>query len=417
MKHIRLESHALTCGVLLLACIVHTAYGQSTPAARVNGTLTEIDGIPVLRVWGTPYERGYAQGFYFAEKIVSVADMLIGTEKFGGGIDGYTQRILPRLRQMEIETPYQDELRGLVAGVEARFGGPVVIPRLQRHLQYTELVALNCLADVQAVGCSSFAAWGRLTADGDTIAGRNLDVPTVVGLSKVNVVIVNTPSDNGKALGWVSVNWPGLTGCFTGMSAEGVTVNLNDAKGHATTVDSGFTPRLFILREAIESARPETAFEDVGRVLRKHKCTVGSNVMVARPYDKMGSAAQVFEYDGDLATSQGVTARPPVNGANFIICTSHYRARSKPEQCDRYDRYRDVLDRIEGSSGRHRVTCERGWKMLRSAIMPSRTTYQSVVFEPNKRLMHVAFSADGQHAPQRRSVTLDVAKLLAGEGQ
>ena len=46
---------------------------------RVNGTLTEIDGMPVLRVWGTPRERGYAHGFLLAEQIVPLADGFLGS--------------------------------------------------------------------------------------------------------------------------------------------------------------------------------------------------------------------------------------------------------------------------------------------------------------------------------------------------
>ena len=42
-------------------------------------------------------------------------------------------------------------------------------------------------------------------------------------------------------------------------------------------------------------------------------------------------------------------------------------------------------------------------------------TYHSVVFEPNERRMHVAFTEDGQNAPKCKKVTLDVRKLLAGD--
>jgi len=60
------------------------------------------------------------------------------------------------------------------------------------------------------------------------------------------------------------------------------------------------------------------------------------------------------------------------------------------------------------------------WKILRSVARPSGVvfhlvTYHSVVFEPNKRRMHVAFSKNGRPAPQCEPVTLNIAELLAGD--
>ena len=53
--------------------------------------------------------------------------------------------------------------------------------------------------------------------------------------------------------------------------------------------------------------------------------------------------------------------------------------------------------------------------MLGDVSMPDTVTYHSVVFEPDKRLMHVAFTEDGKKAPACKKVTLDVAKLLVGK--
>ncbi|MGB2988317.1 MAG: hypothetical protein WBE26_20800, partial [Phycisphaerae bacterium] len=61
------------------------------------------------------------------------------------------------------------------------------------------------------------------------------------------------------------------------------------------------------------------------------------------------------------------------------------------------------------------LTTKRAWNMLGGVSIEGIITHHSVVFEPNKRLMHVAFAENGKHAPKCKAVTLDVAKLLAGD--
>jgi hypothetical protein len=104
----------------------------------------------------------------------------------------------------------------------------------------------------------------------------------------------------------------------------------------------------------------------------------------------------------------------PEDGDNFIACTNHYRKRAEPTPCRRYEGLTQVLGKIGESEGTRQLDAKRVWKMLRGVSMEGIITHHSAVFEPNKRLMHVAFAADGKHAPQCKKITLDVAKLLAG---
>ena len=52
--------------------------------------------------------------------------------------------------------------------------------------------------------------------------------------------------------------------------------------------------------------------------------------------------------------------------------------------------------------------------MLKGVSMEGITTLHSVVFEPNKCLMHVAFTKKGKPAPECKPITLDVVELLKG---
>jgi len=400
------------CAVTVLLVLSNAAHAIGTLTPEVNGTLSEIEGVRVLRVWGTPQERGFAHGYLLADKIVPLFDELVGTDELGGGAEGYRNRILPILEKMKIDPQFVAELQGMLAGIEAKAEGRVEVPRLGRFLRYDDLAALNCLADFMKMGCSSFAAWGSMTTDGATIAGRNADYLTVPGLFGADIVVVNTPCDDSGALGWVSVTWPGMLWCLTGINAEGVTVSLHNAEGYPPSVDSGFTPRGFTFRKAIESVRSDTAFEEVLHVLQEHVSLVGNNVVVTRPHVGKGDGAAVFEYDGDLIRNEGVTARNADASQNFIVCTNDYLTRSRSGRRDRYSTLIAELRRIAASGGEHPLTPARAWSMLRSVTVPWNTTYHSVVFEPNKRLIHVGFARDGKDAPYYDFATLDVVELL-----
>jgi hypothetical protein len=138
---------------------------------------------------------------------------------------------------------------------------------LGRPIKYEDLQAANCMGDMLRTGCSSLAAWGSMTQDGHTVAGRNMDWPTNPALDGSQLIIVHVPPPGSKTLGWVSVFWPGLIGCTTGMNAEGVTVAMHDSNSASPSTSGGFASSTLLYREAIESAHAETAIQDISRIL------------------------------------------------------------------------------------------------------------------------------------------------------
>lgn len=406
--------HMAVCSLVLSLVFAIPVSAAGPPQTKVNGTLTEIDGIPVLRVWGTPQERGFAHGYLMGKDIVRFTDGFLASGTILD-VEGYNNRVLPRLNLMKVPPEYEGELRGMLAGIEARAGGPVEMPAVGRPLQYDDLVAANSMGDMLRIGCSSFAAWGRVTKDGHTLAGRNMDWPRNPALEGSQIVVVYVPPPDSKALGWVSVFWPGLIGCTTGMNAEGVTVGMHDSSSPVPSATEGFTSSTLLYRKAVESAHARTAIEDVSRVLREHYTRSGYNMIVARPYEGQGPGAVVFEHDGYLRQAKGMTARKPNRLEAFVACTNHYRSRYDPLPCTRYAKLSEELERMAGSEGRRQLTVNRAWNMLGGVPIEGILTHHSVVFEPNKRLMHVAFAENGKHAPQCKKVTFDVGRLLAGD--
>ena len=168
--------HIAVCSLVLSLVFVIPASAAGPRQTKVNGTLTEIDGIPVLRVWGTPQERGFAYGYLVGKDIVRLVNGFLASGTILD-VEGYDNRILPRLNLMKVPPEYEAELRGMLAGIEARAGGPVEVPAIGRPVRYEDLVAANSMGDMLRAGCSSFAAWGRMTRDGHTLAGETWTGP------------------------------------------------------------------------------------------------------------------------------------------------------------------------------------------------------------------------------------------------
>lgn len=407
--------NSILCTLFLMPFVGVPALAGDPPRPEVHGTLSEIDGVPILRVWGTAEERGFAHGYLLADQTVQLLDGFLREGPLAGSAMDYESRTLPKLSRMKVDPEHEAELRSILAGVQARLGSLPQIPFLGRALQYEDLLAVNCTGDLIRSGCSSFAAWGAITPDGQTIGGRNMDWPVIPVMLDTMFVLVNVPPAKDGKLGWASVTWPTFVGCLTGMNAEGVTVATHDAGGRAASVSGGFTPYGWIFRDSLESAHAETAKDDVARAIRRSVSIVGNNMMVTLPYSGNGPGGYVFEFDGDLTQGGGLSIREPEPANSFIVCTNHFRDRKAPIGCDRYAGLTHTLERTKASGGQRHVELQRAWKMMLGVSPPENLSYHSVVFEPNKRLMHVAFTQNRENAPKCKKVTLDVTKLLSGD--
>lgn len=390
-----------------------------TPAKKrqVNGELSTNDGLRVLRVWGTPREQGFAQGYLLGADSIALLDKYL---QAGGpeAIKAYEIASFLMTKSMKIEPRYKDEMEGIVAGFKARLGERIVVPALNRPLEYRDLVAVNCIPETARVGCSSFAVWGALTGDGGTIAGRNLDWFHNPALDDSQIIVARVSTNGSAAQSWVSLTWPCFVGCLTGMNAEGVTVSVHDAPGQRPTDGGKLTPRGLALREALEAARVASAEKDILAVLRNRTCMVGNNVPVALPYSGNGPASIVFEYDGDLEKDGGVSVRRVTGDpakAVMQACTNHYRARSKAVECGRYETLESDFNTAYQSSRKLDVAGAFAW--LDDVAMDGRCmTYHSVVFEPNKKRMHIRLSRGKENATHSKPIVVDVGELLRPVG-
>ncbi len=410
---------------------------KAAPRKANVGERLDRDGVRILRLTGTPRERGFAHGARFAREIISLLDAFIATNRLSGGAEAYEQNLNRIGRALSIEPHHREELIGMYEGMRVATSGKLDVPSLKRALKLEDIIVMNAIADSARFGCSSFAAWGPMTATGDAIVARNLDWHYVPAMASEQIIIVHAPDAASGRLGWVSITWPGQIGCFTGMNEEGVTVAMHDVMTDASGPQGAFTPRSLILRETIEKARAATTWQDALDVLKSRTTAVGNNIPIGSPWRESATEApfRVFEYDGRRGDHGGVQIHQ-VNrmknaadaaqkaleskSAAYDLCTNHHRTRQAPVTCRRYRTLHDALS--SRTNGDKPMTPDDATRLLDDVAVepedgggPGLVTYHSAVFEPNRRLMRVAFCRGMTPATRNEWKSLNAEQLINGQ--
>ena len=107
----------------------------------------------------------------------------------------------------------------------------------------------HAMQDLMLIGCSSFAAWGNKTEDGQLLIGRNLDFYAGDAFAKNKIIAFVNPTEGHK---FMSVAWPGMIGVVSGMNEHGLTVTINAGKSKIPWIAK--TPISILTREILQHA-------------------------------------------------------------------------------------------------------------------------------------------------------------------
>jgi len=376
-------------GLALAAQLAGATYGAAAPppppiraeplSASDRGRLRIVEGIPVLRLAGTPREMGrqhgrilrrqirYLQKEYFEAMLVKV----VGRRN----LEQWTRAVEPYL-----PAEMREEMEGLAEG---------------SGLSYRDILHINTMTDrLQALFCSTVVAAGDATRNGEVFFGRNLDFPGRNMLQKTTVVIVYRP-EGGTPL--AAVTWPGLIGVLSGMNARGVagaTMLIHRGRG----IRPGL-PYMLMYRAALARA---ARTRDVYDFILAAKRTTANNFMVV---DAAG-AAELLEYDPEV-----VVRRKAERGT--LCSTNFFKSKELAGRCfpvgrSRYESLDRFLDREAG-----RIDLGSVVEALREVARPWYLNVQSMVFLPKRRAIYL--SVGGKlPAARQRFVMLDRSVLFGG---
>lgn len=369
----------------------------SAAAGDVNGELVTVDGQRVLRVWGTPEQMGRAHGALLRAEILAIVDGYAldvippATLDAAGVLYTTVATIPPRLKE---------EAEAVVAGMQAAGGAHV--PRLGRELKAADLLVLNAMTDLLAIGCSSVSAWGAATEgaaglDGAPLMVRNLDWSEDPELLANQVIFVFRPEDPARQP-VVSVAFAGYLGCLSCMNEAGVAALFNmgygDGAASPTQALRGFAPANLLLRDALEQRDVDgdgrATADDLEAVWRRERHAGSYILHVLEPRrEGVAAPARVLEVEADA-----VVTRPPTAGelgGQMLAATNHLRDKTTPSECSRYDR----VERTATAQA-HRFDRETLWSLGTQLRLPE--VVHTVLVEPEARRLSVWLRAPGQLA-------------------
>lgn len=320
---------------------------SQVPVVQVNESLRrwgssslriDPDGLYEMRVCGGPFERGEAIGklgadlLYQQEK--AFADKLfemVPSSRYRAFLH-YFITIFNRRLGASVPLEYRQEIKAMSASCTHEFddfGSPY-----ERQMQYHSAHDIgHVMQDYMLVGCTSFAVWGRESADSSLLMARNFDFYMGEEFAKNKLVLFEKP-DSGYA--YVSVTWPGMLGVVSGMNTQGLAVTINASKLEVPS--SSATPISILVKSILQYASNIEEAETIAASFRTFVCEsilVGSaNDGRAVIIEKTPSAMDV--YSMGLSSSDKMDSSL-AGAVTRIICTNHYQS----------DRFRDDPVNVE----------------------------------------------------------------------
>ena len=300
---------------------------SQVPVVQVNDSLRrwgssslriDPDGLYEMRVCGGPFERGEAIGklgedlLYQQEK--AFADKLfemVPSSRYRAFLH-YFITIFNRRMGASVPLEYRQEIKAMSASCTHEFdefGSPY-----ERQMQYHSAHDIgHVMQDYMLVGCTSFAVWGRESADSSLLMARNFDFYMGEEFAKNKLVLFEKP-DSGYA--YVSVTWPGMLGVVSGMNTQGLAVTINASKLEVPS--SSATPISILVKSILQYA---SDIEEAETIAASFKTFVCESILVGSANDgraviieKTPSAMGIYSPEGGYASSRMTAA----SSANMV---------------------------------------------------------------------------------------------------
>ena len=363
---------ALLLSLLVIACsgalqpggigVPSRAPGRAEGPDALHGRVERHGDLRVLRLWGTPAERGYAHGRLLGDEMVAVLSAELSA-RFARrrALLEQVRSALPRLIEypediaIELDALWQGVLD---AGVARR------MPDLERDLDKTDLLVANALDVFGLMGCSSFTVWGERAAGGGVLTARNFDWPFTGDHLLDSTILIVQELANGSAV--ASVAWPGYVGTVTGVSRDGMAAYL-----HVGSAKISLTPEPSSWPSAIATRRilrhgpakgAEHVYRNAVELLEYTSPPVGFLTHVVLPaVPKNESPFAVFEAD----TKDCV--RSDLRG-DACVLTNHFLTREDGRRASSDSKERRVIvsDGIKRcfAAEDRRVDVDEAWQLL-----------------------------------------------------
>jgi hypothetical protein len=371
---------------------------------------------------------GFAHGYLLADEIIALLDNYMLRSLYDAKNYEKTVRLIKIY--IKVPAPFWNELKGMHQGMKEALGeSGMFSARLNRNYEPADLLAWNLVPDIFRLSfntnslfntftnnythgfCSSISAWGDRSFNGNTLIARDLDFGFPGDLIDQNNIIIAHQPDSFFKEHWISIGWPGLIGCLTGMNEEGVGAALNlDYTGPELDdllipigdayigIPRYYTPVTFALRKAIENKRFMRFWNNpIGNflnIMRFVNITGSFNIHLFSPYHedmKSPYPAAILE-----CSNTGTALRTPNDNEQwepflisdtFLAVTNHQRKLREPIDCPRYETLVNRLNETAVLDMDQALAIEREVAQISGPY----NTVQIIGFIPESREIWVSF--------------------------
>lgn len=410
---------------LLSFCALFLLIISGQSKADVNGELVLDYEIPVLRVWGSHYEMGYAHGYLMGDWIRCEFDGFILPLTLHN--PNFYNFVLEKFQDLyTIPEHYTQEAQGLIDGaLDAGFD--LFIPTLGRELTALDIEATGAMPDIIGlVSCSTLMAWGDATMHDPELSGslalvRNMDWLAIPSdptfLARQTILIARSPT-SGRAT--LSIYFPGLIGCLSCMNDAGVSALQHQVHPGVLFFNRDysekFIPINIAMREGLELYDPDgdgrATANDVAMVIEALPKSSQYNVVLA---DKFSDELTPFFLE---TANNGSTRRYWEDDPEFppmtLGATNHFRKLKSPHFCSRYSTIRDNANQWAGN-----ISLDKLWENNEQVAMTfpiGSITAQTMIFIPSLRKIAVAFSDKEFFAPEKEPIWFEWHELFPFSG-
>jgi len=325
--------------------------------AQCNGILTTNGNKLILHVWGTHYERGYAQGYLLADRFVALFTNYFFMAVASNSASRYNMLTNYYSTHFETDPRFLSEAQGMVAGLTDS-GQSLWHAPLGRNLGLEDILLVNAVVDMiyaQGItpielGCSELSSWGSATQNDPDLQGalvvtRLLDWTGNSTLKNNALLTVHHPAESDEVK-WISFGYPGLFGALSGINDHGQAAFLNIGNYHTSVETFNLDPILLSTRKGLERIDyDQNGSFDAGDTYAsifgdQHIAGTLIHSVSSTPLETI---VQVIE-NNNSGTARRFTgdAYSGIAGSN-LASTNHFRVLYDPVACTRYSRIRDSL--------------------------------------------------------------------------
>ncbi len=410
-KKLRFILPILFVALVLCAGFYFWLYPTRGPHEAVDmqkAFLEEIDGTKVLHLKGTPYEMGFQRGVLLKDVIhhsLARFDELLELAKKEVGLPKFAAKLILdvtwRLCSPHIPLRYSRELEGIADGAGV-------------NLQ--DLRRVHVVSVITERGCSSFAVWGKATADGKMYHGRNFDWIMEAGIQDTAVTFCYEPQGLNS---FVSVGYACAIGVLSGMNNRKVSIAQIGATNKDRRIDG--TPLEFLLRQILEEC---STLDQVTEIIQKARHTVGYNYVIADGDENRALAYETCAHHVAIFTDndprETVEYAIPIENAvmradeamdptirSLQTCAN---APNMPYGSNSYDhRYKGMATRIKENYGK--IDQNIALEILKAVAMVN-TNLHSVLYCPTDLELWVAHAKGTEDAAKQPYVHYKMKELF-----